>query len=320
MRLRSLTAMSVAIATVGALAFVGGSSGAAERSDAGDPFVACADPALPSARLDCLERATRRHATPHGTTAAIRELERAATRDAQVAIDCHMALHPLGADSGRRIARDGKALPLARPRSFCHEGYVHGMQVAWLDAAPTGVLVRTGALACDSSDPTIDWACGHSLGHAFASRAGSGAMPTAMRWCDLTYDSAVHLGLDRDGFMTTCAKGALMEFTIRDERAGVTDPRRHACDGVDDRLLPWCEGHAWLRAGLGSAAAPTELDQLAACDELATSATGRQACAGIVGRGMADEHSCDAAAVDLRGPCRRASRLGPIDPAAIPAS
>lgn len=213
-----------------------------------------------------------------------------ATGDASIgsrpAPDCHLAQHPVGAVEGTRLAREGSPLPLVRPRSYCHEGYVHGMQVAWLEHAPTRVLVASGARSCDASDSQVDWACGHSLGHVLGGRAGS--MATAMRWCDRAYGGAVHLGLDRDGFLTTCAKGAIMELTLRDDRAGTTDRAAHDCRGVDERLLPWCEGHLWLRADLGIDRAATPAEQLQACDQLARTAAGRAACRGMVGRAVDD--------------------------------
>jgi len=278
----------------------------------GGEMQACATAGAPRERIDCLTGATLRH--------GLGALEAAAERDPRVASDCHMAMHPVGEQVGRDLARAGDPLPLERPRSFCHEGYVHGMQVAWLGAASTSELVRGGARACDASDPKVDWACGHSIGHALAAHEPSGGMAVAMRHCARTYDGAVHLGLDRDAFLTTCAKGALMEFTMRDERAGVTDPSAHACGAVDRELAPWCEGHVWLRAGLGEADAASNAAQLATCDELARTLIGRAACAGMVGRGIDGASNCMVAAPDLRAACRDASELGPIDPAAIPAS
>jgi hypothetical protein len=302
---------------VGVAAVASGGSAPASR----DGFVMCTRVSDTLDRRDCVEHVVRGDMLRSSTPKAIAHLERAASRDPVVAQDCHMALHPIGADEGARLAREGEPLPLTRPRSFCHEGYVHGMQVAWLDETATPELVRSGARACDSSDVNTDWACGHSLGHVLARRAGDeGGMPRVMRWCDQTYRGAVHLGLDRDSFLTTCAKGALMEFSLRDERARLTDESRHACDGVDQSLLPWCEGNVWLRARVGTGHTATPADELTTCTTLARSSSGRRACVGIVARTLDDDRRCSTLPRDVVASCRRATSLGPVNPASVPAS
>lgn len=327
MRARRITTWAGAVALLAAagIPFVAATSTGTEGSGPQDPFLDCAGITATLDRADCLERVTRDVADDVGMTDAIRRLERAAPLDPGIATACHMALHPVGADAGRTMAAADAALPLVRPRSFCHEGYVHGMQVAWLEAVPTDTLVRSGIRSCDASDPVVDWACGHSLGHALAGRAvddhaaGDAApMATAMRWCARTYEGAVHLGLDRDSFLTTCAKGALMEVTLRDEREQLGTVDRDACAAVDETLAPWCEAHAWLRADVAREG-PADADaQLAACDELARTRLGRESCAAMVARTSPTAGPCDRAAPDLRAPCRASVDLGVADPAGAP--
>ncbi len=324
MRSRRLTLACMAIALLacvasGAAAASRGTSDESSTSTAGESVAACSEPRGAVPRRACIERAVRADIDAIGLDGALERLERAARADPGVAADCHMALHPLGADAGERLARSDARLPLVRPRSFCHEGYVHGMQVAWLDAAPTPQLIRDGARSCDASDANVDWACGHSLGHVLARRAGAAGMPTAAAWCASTYRGAVRLGLDREAFLTTCMKGSLMEYVLLDERADATDRARHACGGVRRDLLPWCEGHVWLRADVASDRTPTVADRLAACDELATTRVGRIACAGMVGRGASMVDPCGTRSSDLADACAAAAGRGPIDPAAIPA-
>lgn len=317
--MRRAARIASAAVAVAATSLLLGSTAAAERTAAQSSLIACADRAATSARIACLERATRTIASDRSVDAAIRELERAARHDRLVAIDCHMALHPIGAEAGTRLAGSTRPLPLERPRSFCHEGYVHGMQVAWLERAPTRALVADGARTCNSADPVADWTCGHSLGHALAARAGDSGMASAMPWCARAWHGALRLALDRDAFLSTCAKGALMELTLRDEREDRSDRSTSPCTNVRENLLQWCEAHAWLRADLDRDRAATTRQRLDACDQLARTVPGRRSCAAIVGRALTTPAACASDAADLRRACRAAARLGPIDPSTIPA-
>ncbi|MCW2973518.1 MAG: hypothetical protein JWN72_1791 [Thermoleophilia bacterium] len=245
-------------------------------------YVSCAHEQQSEARTACIGRVAARRVTSVGHRRAIAEIERAARADAGIAVDCHMALHPTGAAEGARLARAHAPLPLTKPRSFCDEGFVHGEQIAWFSAASTIELRATGIRACSSASSINDWACGHSFGHVLAQRTGEdGTMATALDWCQEAYGRAVHLGLDRDSWLTTCARGAMMEFSFADGRLHRSPPRA-PCAGVRSELVTWCDAHVWLRTRPTGGTASLHAAQLRACAEWTRTREGSRACRTIV--------------------------------------
>lgn len=212
----------------------------------------------------------------------LRDVVRAARSDPVVAAQCHMALHPIGNDSGNEFARRGQPLPLRRPSNFCEEGFVHGLQIAWLSSASSLQLRRDGVRACSAANSDADWTCGHSLGHAFAKAAGdNGRMATVTAWCQEAWGRAVHLGLDHDSFLSTCTRGATMEMSFTDARLNRHAPRR-PCAGVASHLVLFCDAHVWMRLDPGVSSSPKA--RRTACLEFTRTLRGRAACIAMMTR------------------------------------
>lgn len=253
-------------------------------------------------RTTCYAEVLQAQVDAGGIDATLVDVDEERVRSRRFARECHVALHPVGAAAGRALAQNGDAIPALTPRSFCHEGYVHGLTIAFMESASVGTLVRKGALLCSGQDVETGWSCSHSLGHLFAQRSRSG-MLGAGSLCSRASEPAVgRLPFEPDVFVASCVKGAIMELDMAAARVGRELDRSEVCTGVRKPVALPC--YAFLPVGLLG-----DTDPLAPAEPCLTAVPpgkAQDACISVFARALESPDTCSA--LDdrhLRDVCRR---------------
>jgi hypothetical protein len=252
---------------------------------------ACKSIAVRNDRLECYTRRMTALRERLGIADTIAIVDHAARADKQFARDCHQAFHPIGASAGDQLVKDGKPFPIKTTRSFCQEGYVHGLTIAYFDGGTRDELVGQAARACANGDTEATWGCAHSFGHLFAQRE-RGHIDRSIALCasSLNDTQDVPLMMDTSSWIASCAKGAVMEEMVHDELADRRHTPRDYCEKVDTKLRLYCDAFVSLRATL-----TTELLEArgAMCVSHVPPGAGREQCVRVYGRTTETNAQCD---------------------------
>lgn len=242
-------------------------------------------------RLECYSEEVLRIRGDDSLDATIRMIDDAAQQDEQFARDCHQAMHPLGAADGAKLVGDDEPFPLMTTHSFCHEGYVHGLTIAFFEDGSRSELVGEAARACANGDVEATWSCAHSFGHLFASRE-RGHIERSAGLCAASLDGArdVPLVMDTPAWMASCVKGAIMEEMVWDGAHDVGGTPTDYCARVEDRARIYCDAFVMLRATLASESIPA---RGAMCLTHVPAGPGREQCVRVYGRTAETDEQCD---------------------------
>lgn len=175
-----------------------------------------------AAQIDCYGDQAAQIAARDGSETAIAEIDERSRTDADLRAECHMVLHRVGEPEGRRAGRAGDSFPEFPAQSFCHDGYVHGYFIGYLETAAldTGSMRAVSAHCGAQEDDGAVVSCAHAVGHVLARRAARD-MERAATGCEqLTHRSEA----TREAARFDCAYGASMEYTVRDLQAGRERP------------------------------------------------------------------------------------------------
>lgn len=237
----------------------------------------CGDVEQRGARIDCYEQAFAVLVDDAGAAPAIAHFSDLGSQDAVLAADCHLALHAIGDGAGRRIAAEGRPLPMLDPGDFCHQGYVHGLMIAYFDSVDLQHEAPASPSSCGGSNLLRAWSCAHVLGHVYARRA-SFAMAGTSHGCLAGARSVVPwtMPFDRNSWLSSCMKGAVMEFALHDMDQGRDEPRPGTCIGVVRELERHCYSFVSLMSAVGGES--TLATQREACVALAPVGVPRDAC------------------------------------------
>lgn len=287
-------AIARALVVVGAAATV--LAGPVDVAPAGDgvatsPLSSCSPVANRQERLECYTRHAWRIRRDRGLSATFEAVDDAAHEDEQFARDCHQSMHPLGAADGTKLAADDEPFPLMTTRSFCHEGYVHGLTIAFFEEGDRDALVGEAARACANGDVEATWSCAHSFGHLFAARE-QGRIERSAGLCASSLDDAndVPLVMDTPAWMASCVKGAVMEEMVRDLSRNVRSTPTDYCANVEERARIYCDAFVMLRATLVTEAIPA---RGAMCLTHVRAGDGREQCVRVYGRTTEADRQCD---------------------------
>jgi Cytochrome C oxidase, cbb3-type, subunit III len=154
--------------------------------------------------FSCLEQAFGNIAFRSGPKAALDELARAITVDADIEGDCHRIAHVIGAAALEHFSEQaGRAL--SQGSAICSSGYYHGIAERAFSGTPVEELAGAARDLC--GDPSIRrtrflaFQCVHGVGHGLMIST-SYELPVALRTCD-------RIGTDWD--RDSCAGGVFME-------------------------------------------------------------------------------------------------------------
>lgn len=241
--LTTVTSLLVLVAAIGGAWFV---SERAQRADQRSEYAACWSSAKSTERIDCVSdrllqeagsRASGRSGQARGEAIAafVRDRERAAADDAELAAVCHPAMHELGRTEGRTVAREA-GLPVfpAGSSQLCTAGYVHGLAEGYLVATPDAEVMAVFPKLCHDAD--VREGCAHGVGHALVrARSDDGAAAAAA-------GASRACGELPDELATNCRNGVYMELAIRTDPVVAVDEFIDTCRSiaaVDERLTCW---------------------------------------------------------------------------------
>jgi hypothetical protein len=291
-RRRHRLTLAVVVLGIGAVALGVGADGAPAGDDGAASGIADCTPTKDrQERLECYSRQVLHIRGDETLSSTIRTIDDAAKEDEQFARDCHQAMHPLGAADGEQLVEDDRPFPLLTTHSFCHEGYVHGLTIAFFEEGSRDELVGEAARACANGDVEATWSCAHSFGHLFASRE-RGHIERSAGLCAASLDGArdVPLVMDTPAWMASCVKGAIMEEMVWDGAHDVSVTPTDYCSRVEERARIYCDAFVMLRATLESEAIPA---RGAMCLTHVPAGSGREQCVRVYGRTAETDDQCD---------------------------
>jgi hypothetical protein len=230
----------------------------------------------------CVQRELRDAMSGREAVDGLEAVDDLAAESQLVSSHCHLAMHPIGEEVGRRSAQEDELPPAADGESTCRRGFMHGAMIGYVTERSDGDISGALPALCERDDQSPS-GCSHVVGHLVAREAGTkDAEPALIDGCtvpDVGRDIAATDPVTPQA-ARECVRGGMMEIALMERQPRLaTWAKRCARSPAETRE----ECYAWLPP-LALYHQQTVTDAQDACPSRNADADLREACLAGVAR------------------------------------